>query len=226
MPLPGITLANNRTWHDTVEYRFGINADTESDANLVARNAAEHAVDRDGQYIGGVIRAVSTTPIIPTELNEYTDCLMRPFSEPGIFYVSGVEYSTIAFADTARFDKQILEFRRRLEQQGCPSTSFTHPKVVNHHEPNVCRLACPTCGRWVEYDQRAFHYAFIDGLQAFPDLLSRVVSSRSVYVRFLSRHETCIIGDVAKLKYMHTDDDDFYTLDSTLCEDVDPGITN
>src|SRR5688572_1586386 len=138
VPLPGITPTNARNWHDTVEYRFGITADTESDADSIAEHAAQHAVDRDGQYIGGVVQAVSTTPTTPTELDEYSDYLIRPASEPGIFYVSGVIYGSIAFSDAARFDERMLEFRYRIEQLGRPSPSFKHPKVANHHEPDVC----------------------------------------------------------------------------------------
>ncbi len=225
LPLPGVTPVGERTWHDTVEYRFGINASTESDADSIADHAARHAVDREGHYIGGVVWAVSTTPTTPAELDEYSDYLMRPISDPGIFYVSGVTYSCIGFGDITKFAAQLREQRRQIEQEGRPSPSFTHPQVADRHEPDVCRLVCPTCGAWIEYDQGAFFYAFIDGLAAFPEFMSRVLSARSVYDEFLARHDLCIAGDTTRLRYLHTRDDDFYTLDRESCEDVDPGIT-
>ena len=121
VPLADNTPTNARQWHDTVEYRLGINASTESNADSIAERAAQHSVDRDAQYIGGVVQAVSTNLTTQTELDEYSDYLMRPVSEPGIFYVSGVTYGAIAFADAAKFDERIIEFGRRIEQQGRPS---------------------------------------------------------------------------------------------------------
>ena len=224
----GAESETERAWHDTVSCRFAINALDSGRAIAIATKASQHAVDRDGDFVGGVVTTAHETAITPDDLSGYDPYLMKPLDENGIVYVSGITYSTTGYDDVTDIDVELTSMRDSIAANGLPEPSFAHPMPDFSYEPNVCRLLCPRCDHWVEFDQRTFMFAFFDGLQHMPEEFQRLKSALNVYQPFVNRHRECFPGTDAielDLQFLHDDDDEFSSLGDAMCEGKDREIT-
>ncbi len=224
----GPTPVAARTWHDTVSCRFAVNAAGAPQAIEIASEASRHAVDQNGDFVGGIVTDARAIAISPDDLNGHEAYLIKPLHEEGIVYVSGIAYSSIGYDAAPGVDRELSLMRESIASRGLPDVSFTHPNHDTPYKPEICRLMCPSCGHWVEYDQRAFIFAFFDGIQYLPAEFARLRSARTVHDSFLDRHGTCFPFSEAielEVHYLHEGDDEFSHLDYALCEGKDSGIT-
>lgn len=224
----GVITVTERTWHDTVSCRFAINASDSSCAVAIAIKASQHAICRDGDFVGGVVTTARETVITSDDLNGYDPYLIKPLDENGIVYVSGITYSSVENDDVLDISAELTSMRDSIAANGLPKPSFAHPMPDFVYEPNVCRLLCPRCNHWIEFDQRAFMFAFFDGLQHMSEEFGRLKSALNAYQPFVNRHRECFSGtDVIELdlQFLHDENDEFASLDDAMCEGKDLGIT-
>lgn len=201
-------------WHDTVSYTFGINADTAADAAVIAVRGAEKAIDRDGQFVGGVVVEVQPKCVGPEEFVGYEKYLIRPLHLPGIFYVSGITYSSIGFHEANGIADTLTSIRNGIAQNGIPTPSFVHPQLEVDAAPKTVRIVCPVCERWVEVDHCGLLYSFFDGLDAFSP--EHEVGRQAVRVAgpFVKRHFACLNGNdnFKALLFLYDGDERYATL--------------
>lgn len=118
--------------------------------------------------------------------------------------------------------------RESIASKDLPDVSFMHANHDTPYKPKMCRVVCPVCGHWCEFDQGSFILAFWEGLQHLPDEFARLRSARCVHDLFFDRHRTCFPFSEAielEVHYLHEGDDEFSNLDDALCEGKDTEIT-
>lgn len=215
---------DNREWYDTVEYRFGVNAETESEANDLASRASEHALGRDGDYIGGIVKKKCASPATDSEINDLLDYCFSPIENPGIFYVTGVTHSSVGYDEYPDDLSRHLELAQVIQRNGLPNPTFRHPEVDTKYYPRVCRLVCANCQQWVEFDRGAFIFAFFSGIEVMDDEFDRLKSARKIHDEFAESHASCSFDGDSALQYLEDSDERFSALDRERCLAIDPRI--
>src|SRR5688572_710491 len=127
-----------------VTYAFGVNATNASEAIRLTVEAAKDAVDRKGQYIGGVVIETACRCAYPDEFEGAKKYFHRPFSEPGIFYVTGVTYTGFSESMCAGLATELAAAKERITRFGLPPPSFTHPQLPEEPATQV-RMVCAVC---------------------------------------------------------------------------------
>lgn len=204
-----------KTLWEAVAYTLGINARGASDAIGLAVTAAQNAVGRDGEYIGGVVVEAHCRCAGPKEFDGYEKYFHAPVVEPGIFYVSGVTSYAIAEELTKAVHVELEAMRSNIRRSGLPAPSFVHPKLPDE-PPKKIRLLCDVCGRWVEVNSLGLMYSFLDTLHGhFPEE-REAWRAKDVAGPFVRRHISecggCITG-------IHEDDERWNELSPANRED-------
>lgn len=204
-------------WHDTVSYTFGINAESAAEAATIAVRAAENAVDRDGRYVGGVVLEVQPKCVGPEEFDGYERYLMHSLDQPGIFYVSGITFTSIALHEANGAVERLEAARACIEQNGIPAASFVHPSLKNDDEASRVRIVCPVCEHWVEVDNTGLLYSFFEGLDPFSDEYKEVQQAAQTAGPFVKSHFSCLQDkrDVHALIFLYEDDEHYNLLDES-----------
>lgn len=151
-------------WAETVSYFFGVNAETAASAAALAEQAAEHARDRDGRYIGGAVLELQVRSAAQAEFNGYEPYLLKPITACGIFYVTGTTTSALPEPMIRAVRERLTEVRKSIRLRGLPPPSFLHPKPPDPPVQSRTRLVCPGCGRWTEVDSAGVIFSLVEGL--------------------------------------------------------------
>jgi hypothetical protein len=205
-------------WHDAIMYWFGINAESASDAVSQAERAAEHARDRDGQYIGGVVSQVQTRRAHIDEFANHDDFLLQPISQPGIFYVTGTTSFTTP-RDPGAFGA-LEALRNTIREHGLPPVSFAHPKPPDAKPPGRSRILCPNCHRWAEVDNLGIVYSRCDGLDPDSVEAKRGQAAGRTLGEFMQRHTRCLnYSRSIAFTFLHEGDGRFDLLDASMEDD-------
>jgi len=144
--------SDNSGCADAVRYSFGINAEDAGSAARLADRAAEHARDRDGDYIGGAIAELTVCRVRAEEFDGYQDYLLQPATAPGIFYVTGTCTFGMPHGMCAGTLEALTALRQSIRERGLPPPSFVHPKPPDSRPSKRTRILCPRCHRWAEFD--------------------------------------------------------------------------
>ncbi len=202
--------------HDTASYTFGINADEPAAAAAVAVRAAENAVDRDGAFVGGVVVEVQSRCVGSEEFDGYEKYLMQPLEEPGIFYVSGITFRSIAAYEANGAAASIRSMREWIAENGLPPPSFVHPPL-EPDAPKTVRLVCPVCERWIEIDSSGLLYSFFDGLDRLSSEFEEARQAAETARPFVESHFVCLRDreDVNALLFLYEDDERYQLLDES-----------
>jgi hypothetical protein len=212
MNLPG-----NDAWHDTVSYTFGINARDAAEAAAIAVKASESALGRDGDFVGGVVLEVQPKCVGREEFDGCEKYLMQPLDEPGIFYVSGITYTSIALHKANGATESLARFREWIDKNGIPAPSFIHPPLDDSGEPKTIRIVCPVCERWVEVDRAGLLYSFFDGLDRFSEECKSGQQAVQTAGPFVKSHFACLkdSAEATALIFLYEDDERYNLLDAS-----------
>lgn len=172
---------------DAVAYTFGINAQNLAEAVNLAVAAARDAVDRNGQYVGGVVVENHSRCVAVEEFERYKKYFHRPIEEPGIFYVSGITTYSVPKMQVQGALAELHSAAEKISQFGLPTPSFTHPKLPEE-PPTRVRLLCSACGRWAEVENLGIVFSLMGDmdmiLKAYPDARQSTGHANS----FMRRH--------------------------------------
>ena len=204
-------------WDTTVYYSFGINAQDTAEAVKMTVDAAKNAFDREGDYIGGVVLQVYCRYSFPEKFSGYEKYFLRPISEPGIFYVTGVTYTgtseewpqEVTAAELAAARDQISRF-------GLPTPSFAHPKWPDRPPTNV-RMVCPVCDHWVEVSNTGLIFSFSTGIEPDSEEGREAIKAFKIASPFWERHQKQC--QAYRIRGIQEDDPRWSTLDPTKRED-------
>lgn len=151
---------------DAVACTFGVNADTMDEAVRIAVTAAANAVNRNGDFIGGVPVEVNCRCVDREQFEGYDKYFHNPIDQRGIFHVSGTSGYSIQKALTADASAKLGRFRSHIKEFGLPKPSFVHPQLPKE-PPRTVRLLCSECLHWVEVSNEGMMYSFMEGLDCF-----------------------------------------------------------
>ncbi len=210
---------------EAVACTFGVNAEDLAEAVSLAAAAAQDAVDRKGDYIGGVVIETNCRCVDPKEFDGYQKYFHRPMERRGIFYVSGTHTFEIprmtVLGAMAKFDAA----RLRIERCGLPAPSFVHPELPEE-PPTRVRLLCSVCGRWTEVDNRGVVFSFMPDAHFFTDTDPDARRSLEHAGKFMRAHLlSCLHVDKGPMRGsvvgIHQSDPRWATLDDSKREDED-----
>lgn len=208
---------------NAVAYVFGINARDLSEATRMAAEAAKDAVDREGNYIGGVVIEADCRCSYPKEFSGYEKHFHKPIDERGIFYVSGVTYTGVFENTSAEAADELADLRKRISRLGLPTPSFVHPQMRDD-PPTRVRLLCSVCGHWIEVSNAGLIYSFMDGLDMFSKEGEEARNAVGAAGPFMSRHlQDCCDGlppNSLHIEGIQEDNPRWSMLDETKREDV------
>lgn len=200
-------------------YTLGINAANSAAACETAARAAENAIDRDGDYVGGVVVELHTRCVGSEEFQRYEDFLIQPIDQTGIFYVSGISYFSASINKLSGAERELDLRRQRFKSNGPPSPSFVHPplKVV---APEKARLVCPVCKYWVEIDSSGLLYSLFCGLDPFSSEYEEGRLAGNIAAPFVQRHFECLSTstEFSALIFIYESDERFLELDEMMRE--------
>jgi hypothetical protein len=205
----------NVYWHDTVAYTFGVNAINAGNAAVMACQAAEHAFDRDGKYVGGIVLEVHPRCVNRSDFSGYNKYLLGPLDQEGIFYVTGICFTSILDGEIVDYLPRLVDLKTNIDRNGLPPASFKHPMPTVDETPKSIRMVCPICGHWTEVDHSGLLYSFFDGLDPISDEFDRAKVARETAGPFVKRHLECIrnSGSGAAIESIFDDDERFGFLD-------------
>jgi hypothetical protein len=208
---------NDSHWVEAVSYTFGINAEDAGVAAGLAERAAEHARDRNGDYIGGVVAEVQMCRVRVEEFKGYEDYLLQPISAPGIFYVTGTTTFQMPSAMVAGTLIALEASRDSIRKSGLPQPSFVHPMPPDPPPPKRTRLLCPGCHKWAEFDSTGIIYSLYEGLD--PALSEHRIgqqSGRRLGV-FIEEHASCLkLRSHIAFVFLHEGDPRYDALDPAM----------
>ena len=209
-------LGGDQLWQETASCLFGINAEDAAAASLIAVRAAEAAVDRDGEFVGGVVAEVQSKCVGPEEFDLHERYLLQPRHVPGIFYVSGITFSSLANHELNGVSKRLQSLRESIARSGLPAASFTHPPLPPPESVPLVRIVCPVCEHWVEVAHDGLLYSFFDGLDRFSAEEEEGRHAVSIAGPFVKNHFQCLRGrdDVSALVFLYPDDERYACLDA------------
>jgi hypothetical protein len=201
-------------WAETVSYFFGVNAETAASAAALAEQAAEHARDRDGRYIGGAVLELQVRSAAQEEFSGYEPYLLKPITARGIFYVTGTTTSGLPEAMIRAVLERLAEIRESIRLRGVPPPSFVHPKPPDPPFPSRTRLVCPGCRQWTEVDSAGVIYSLVDGLDP-GSRESQVGRQTGVTLgQFIETHMPCLkTSSHVSLVFLHPGDPGYDNLD-------------
>jgi hypothetical protein len=216
-----------KTFWDAVAYTFGLKASDASDAVNLTVTAAQNAVGRDGEFIGGVVVETHCRCVNREEFDGYEKYFLRQMNERGIFYVSGVTSYAISKEQATEAAAELEKVKEKIIRCGLPTPSFVHPKLPEE-PPKKVRLVCSVCGRWVEVDNLRFICSFMEGLDMFSREQREAWKSQDVAGPFLHRHlSQCFLGyepSPRGIVGIQEDDERWRTLSVADREDVDGSV--
>jgi hypothetical protein len=172
---------------DSVAYAFGVNAANVAEAIRMTFEAAKDAVDREGDYIGGVVIETACRCAYPDEFEGAKKYFHRPMSEPGIFYVTGVTYTGFSKSMSAGVATELAAAKEKIARFGLPPASFTHPQLPEE-PPTQVRMVCAVCGRWVQVSNAGLIYSFMSGLDMDSEEAQEAVKTTATASPFVRRH--------------------------------------
>lgn len=209
-------MPGDRLWEETATCLFGINADDAAAATQIAVRAAEAAVDRDGEFVGGIVAEVQSKCVGPEEFDMHERYLLQPKHLPGIFYVSGITFSSLVNRELHGLSYQLQLFRDSIARSGLPATSFTHPPLPPPEPAPLVRIVCPVCECWVEVAHDGLLYSFFDGLERFSPEEEEGRRAVSIAGPFVRNHFSCLRNqdDVNALVFLYPDDERYACLDA------------
>jgi hypothetical protein len=207
-------------WCDAVMYWFGINADTASDAVAGAERAAEHARDRNGEYIGGVVAQLHVRRAHVDEFAGYDEYFLQPISRPGIFYVTGTTSFWMPTEGLPGTSEALAVLRQAVREDGLPPVSFAHPRPPAPRPPVRTRILCPTCHRWAEVDSLGVVYSQCDGLDPdSPEAKAGRQAGRTLG-DFIQRHTPCLpYSHVVGFTFVHAGEAGFHLMEPSMEDD-------
>ncbi len=203
--------------YDSAAYTFGINAGDAADAAAIAVRAAENAIGRNGDFIGGVVLEVHSKCVGPEEFTTYQKYLLQPLDERGVFYVSGVIHSSVAPHEANGAAKALQHVRDWIEENGLPTPSFVHPPLKDDDGPKNLRIVCPVCERWVEVGHGGVIYSFFDGLDRLSEEYQEGQLAVQIAGPFVKSHFACLAqsADAKALVFLYEDDERYELLDES-----------
>jgi hypothetical protein len=185
---PDASMAVWRRQHfEIVALMFGINARNLSEAVTLAVDAGQHAFNRKGEYIGGVVLETNAQCVNPEEFESYRKYFHRPMDEPGVFYVSGTHGWTLPRWAVLGALEELEAAAKQLDRFGLPAPSLTQPQLPDE-PPRRVRLLCTVCGHWTEVQSQGVVLSFIPEEQFFTDLSPQARKSRERARAFFQRH--------------------------------------
>lgn len=201
-------------WADTVSYWFGVNAEDAGAAVAQVERAAEHARGRDGDYIGGVILELQVRSAAAVEFKGYEQYLIRPITDPGIFYVTGTTHSGLPSGMIPAVRDRLAELRESIRQRGLPPASFVHPKPPDGKPPRRTRIVCPGCQSWAEFDSAGVICSLYDGLDPGSREAQIGRQTGAMLGRFVEEHLPCLKTSThIALVFLHEGDLGYEALD-------------
>ena len=174
-------------WHEAVAHTFGVNATNASEATQMAVEAAEGTVDRNGEYVGGVVVEVACRGAGLKEFEGYEKYFHSPIGERGIFYVSGSHGYFLPGSVLEPVIAELDVLRNRIKDSGAPVASFVKPQLPPLPVEKV-RLLCTVCKRWLETDNEEIMHLFMKGIHGFTIEDEKIWRSINVVGPFMQRH--------------------------------------
>jgi hypothetical protein len=153
------------------------------------------------------------------EIDNLGEYLIQPVDRPGIFYVTGVTYSSAWLTTTTGVARELQAVRHRIRVHGVPAPSFVHPPL-KVSAPTFVRIVCPVCGHWVEVVNAGILYSFWTGLEPFSEQFHAARQAVQVAKPFVERHFRCLQSFAGKdtLRFVYPSDERFDLLDDAMRE--------
>lgn len=206
-------------WHNVYTVTLGINAEDLALATSIATEAMTRCEDEDGRFIGGVVIETHARCVTADEWRGYARHFTQPIEQRGIFYMSGLTYTSFARGVAAGAEESLKHFRSKRDS-GDPF--FSQPSYIRRRphvdeEPRAARIVCPVCGAWQEHDPN-YIYSLFSGL--FEDdneyILGQKAAARTN--PFIAQHCRCLVdspGVTAHvgLLFLYEGDDGYDELD-------------
>jgi len=200
---------------DAVTYAFGVNATDAAEAIRLTVEAAKDAVGREGKYIGGVVIETACRCAYRDEFEGAKEYFHRPISEPGIFYVTGVTFTSFSKSMNAGVATELAAAREKIARFGLPPSSFAHPQLLEEPATRV-RMVCAVCGHWVQVSNAGLVYSFMSGLDMQLEEGQEGIKAAAIASPFVKRHLSQCGGIIEGVQ---EDDPRWGELDETNRED-------
>lgn len=174
-------------WQESVAHTFGVNAPNAAEATRIAVEAAEGTVDRNGEYMGGLVVETACRCVDLNEFYGYEKYFHGPINERGIFYVSGSNVFFLPGSLLACAIAEVKALQAKIMLSGAPPTTFMKPQLPDVPVEKM-RLLCSVCKRWVETDSEELMHLFMKDMHGFTIPDKKIWRSINVIGPFMRRH--------------------------------------